>query len=258
MNFNTIYKGLCRDLMIEGREIGNTRELQDVSFLVDNIDSVFSTVRNPSKTYALAELCWYLTGNRDKAFISQFGSIWERLTDDGATNNSAYGYILQKQEGFNQIEKIIELLKKDPNSRRAVLNINKANPYVIETHDEPCTIALQFLLRDGVLDASGMMRSNDIYFGLPYDIIYFTILQKIIADALGVGYGAYHHHAVSLHAYEHDYEKIEAYAFSDVKISQWKIDHKALQKHAQYIYENATKENIEKLAAELEVISYEN
>lgn len=50
--------------------------------------------------------------------------MWNKLSDDGITANSAYGYILQKKHGFNQIEKIIELLKVDPYSRRAVMNIN--------------------------------------------------------------------------------------------------------------------------------------
>lgn len=242
--FNNIYRQLCNELLIKGWWGNSTIELRDKVFTVEDISTVFSTVRKPSISYALAELIWYTVGARDVAYISQFGSMWKRLTDDGCTNNSAYGYVLQKQEGFNQIDKVVELLKADHESRRAVMNINKANPYVIETHDEPCTIALQFLIREGKLHASGIMRSNDIYFGLPYDIIYFTTLQKIIADRLGVQYGAYTHHAISLHAYLRDLDKIKRFAEDNEEPPKWWIDHVALQAYAKELYEITNKENI--------------
>ena len=85
----------------------------------------------------------------------------------------------------------------DPNTRRAVVNINVPNVNVIETKDEPCTIALQFLNRDGKLHCTAIMRSNDIWFGTPYDWAFFIELQKVIADKLGLGYGTYTHFATS-------------------------------------------------------------
>ena len=136
--------------------------------------------------------------------------MWNRISDDGVTNNSAYGYLIQKKHGFNQFVKIIELLQKDPNTRRAVINLNTPNERVIETKDEPCTISLQFFVRDGKVDLTTVMRSNDIWFGLTFDIIYFTELQKWVADFLGYEYGTYTHFAGSFHTYERDYEKIKA------------------------------------------------
>lgn len=212
-----IYKHLCRHL-IDAPEINNTREINNVKITLTDVENSVVNCRNISLSYMLGELLWYFTGRNDVKFISKFGSMWSRISDDGVTNNSAYGYVLTKKYGFDQVEKIIELLKHDPNSRRAVLNINEANEHVIETKDEPCTIAVQFLLRDNKLCCTAMMRSNDIWFGFPYDVVFFTELQKYIAMRLNVACGEYTHFATSLHVYNKDIAKIENLKCSDKKI----------------------------------------
>jgi thymidylate synthase len=61
---------------------------------------------------------------------------------------------------------------------------------------------MQFILRRGLLDAIVVMRSNDVIWGLPYDMFLFTFLQEMMAVELGVDVGRYHHFAASLHLYE--------------------------------------------------------
>lgn len=254
VTFYDAYRELCHRLYYHGKDVANTKEIRAHQFTIDDIEDL-RCARNPSLSYALAELVWYLNGARDTRFIGQFAKMWENISDDGATNNSAYGYILQKQEGFNQIDKIIELLKVDPNSRRAVLNINKANPYVIETKDEPCTIALQFLIRDQELHCIGIMRSNDIYFGTPYDVIYFTTLQKIIADELGLGYGTYTHFVGSVHCYQKDADKLRDYAYAEKKdCNFFLIDHKKLLDFKEELYKISNRNNIEQLCRERKIL----
>lgn len=204
-----IYKNLCKNLLDFGEEVGNTLEFRNVQFNIHDINENIVAIRNLSASYLFGEWLWYFNGINDVSFISAFGSMWKKLSDDGITANSAYGYIMKYKFGFDQIEKIIELLKKDPNSRRAVINLNTPNEKVIETKDEPCTIALTFYIRDNKLNCTCMMRSNDIWFGLPYDMAFFMELQKYIADRLNVGYGIYTHFAISLHAYIRDLDKIK-------------------------------------------------
>lgn len=204
-----IYLKYCYDLFHHGKQVGNTLELRNVKFTVPDITENIISVRNLSAAYLFGEWLWYFDGKNDVDFISAFGSMWKKLSDDGVTNNSAYGYIMKYKFGFDQIEKVIELLKKDPNSRRAVINLNTPNENVIETKDEPCTIALDFFIRNNKLYCTGMMRSNDIWFGLPYDIAFFMELQKLIADTIGVRYGTYTHFAVSLHAYDKNLKQIQ-------------------------------------------------
>ena len=236
---NDAWTSMCEQVL-EGEEVAGTHEKSNVRFtLLDINENLLTTRHNFSLPYYLGEMTWYGVGSNETDFISKFGKIWERLSDDGVTNNSAYGYILKYKHGFNQIDKMIELLKEDPNSRRAVININVPNENVIETNDEMCTIALQFLLRDGELNATGIMRSNDLWTGTPYDIFYFTEIQKYIARSLGVGYGTYTHFVTSMHIYDRDLGNIENsidayYKGKDVNIE---IDGEKLLNWSQSIFD---------------------
>ena len=223
---NKIYLDLCKKL-ITAPIVGNTKELNNYKFELKDITKSIITIRNISKKYLLAELLWYINERNDKEFIGQFASLWNNISDDGMTSNSAYGYILGKKYGFNQIEQIIELLQKDPNSRRAVLNISDPSINRINTKDMQCTVCLQFLLRNNKLYCTTYMRSNDIWFGLPYDVVYFTFLQKYIAYRLNVGYGTYTHFVGSMHMYLRDEvnikQMIENVSEHSFDINYWKL-----------------------------------
>ena len=208
-NIDNIYLAVCKDLL-KAPKVGNTRELNNVKLVLKDINQNIVSVRGLSPSYLFGELLWYFNGSQSLEFISAFSSFWNNISDDGISCNSAYGNIMQHRHGFNQIEKVIEVLEADPESRRAKININVPHSRVKETKDEPCTMSIHFMIRKNKLDCTVVMRSNDIWFGLPYDVAFFTMLQKYIAKRLGVGYGWYTHFAVSLHMYDRDAEKIAA------------------------------------------------
>lgn len=161
---------------------------------------VQSSVRKMPMRYAVGELMWYLSGNRNLSAIQNYTSAWDRMSDDGETVNSNYGWCIFNKYGFNQWGYVKDMLKKDPNSRQAVIHIKTADPK--PSKDVNCTVCLQFLIRDGKLHATVYMRSNDIWMGFPYDVFSFTAMQCKMAMELGVGIGTYTHIAGSLHLYE--------------------------------------------------------
>lgn len=208
-SIDDIYLTMCKDLL-KAPKVGNTRELNNVKLVLKDITKNIVSVRDLSPSYLAGELLWYFNGDNSLEFISNFSKFWSHISDNGKTCNSAYGYLMQAKHGFDQVEKVIEILEADPLSRRAKINLNVPNPNVKETLDEPCTMSLHFMIRKNKLDCTVVMRSNDIWFGLPYDVAFFTTLQKYIARRLEVGYGWYTHFAVSLHMYDRDAEKIAA------------------------------------------------
>jgi thymidylate synthase len=107
-----------------------------------------------------------------------------------------------KMFGFDQWEHLKKLLRADVNSRQAVIHIKDASNE--PTKDTPCTVALQYSIREGKLYATTYMRSNDIWRGFPYDVFAFTCFQVKLAMELGVDVGTYTHIAGSLHLYERD------------------------------------------------------
>lgn len=217
-NISDIYKEIFTELKSLPIGSDGTHELNNVIIELTNVNKSVVNNRNISLHYLCGELLWYALGINDLRFISQFSTVWKKLSDDGKTSNSAYGYILKNKFGFDQIEKVIELLTKFPDSRRAVLNLNTPNINVIETKDEICTIAIQFLIRNNKLSCTVYMRSNDIYTGLPYDIAFFTSLQKYIANKLRIECGNYYHIDTSLHLYEKDINKVIKYDGYDINV----------------------------------------
>lgn len=232
VNVNVAYKKICTDLITKGHVMetrnirGNTKELCNYMFTIDDLDSEYVSLKTGKSnlTYLAAEILWYWSSRNDTAFISKFGAMWGKLSDDGVTNNSAYGYILQEKHGFNQIEKIIELLTVDPYSRRAVLNINVPNENVIDTKDEPCTICLDYQIRGGKLHCTAVMRSNDVNFGLRNDLGYFISLQKYIAKRLNVPVGTYTHFAMSMHFYDRDFKMMNDIATGTMETERERLN----------------------------------
>lgn len=232
-NINVAYKNVCRDLLEKGKLIsggattrGDYYELTNYMFTIDDInnDVVNLKTRNISLNYITGELLWYWSGRNDLEFINHFSKFWNKISDDGVTSNSAYGYILQKKHGFNQIETIIDLLKQDPTSRRAVVNFNVPNKDVATTKDEICTVCLHFRIEDDKLNCTCVMRSNDVVFGLTYDLSFFILLQKYVALKLGVGFGSYTHIAFSMHVYERDWDLVNKIAYGNMRTIDESID----------------------------------
>jgi thymidylate synthase len=108
----------------------------------------------------------------------------------------------------SQLEAVVELVRRKPNTRQAMLTMydagDLAGALVGDPKDVPCTSCIQFILRDGRLHASTYMRSNDVWLGLPYDLFCFSSIQRIVAAEVGAEPGDYHHSVGAMHVYERD------------------------------------------------------
>lgn len=191
---------------VESR-IGTTKHLTDVTITVHFPENnvCLSKARNLSLRYLLAEIHWYLSGSNKVADIAPYAKMWNSLTDDGETVNSAYGYRIFHKFGFDQLQFVIEKLKKNRYDRQAVIHIKEASD--APTKDTPCTCLLQFTCFKGKLSLHTYMRSNDVWLGLPYDMAFFTTLLKIVSNETGIPVGTYHHTVGDLHLYERHWGK---------------------------------------------------
>lgn len=199
-----ILEGLRKDGILSKPRGLPIKEIINASICIKNPRAryIYDSDRNTSFAYAFGELCWYLRGVNDLESIRYYSKFYNRITDDGKTVNSAYGYRIyghHPQIEFNQWERCKELLKNDPDSRQAIIHIHTPNNK--PTKDEVCTLTLQFLIRNGKLHMITNMRSNDVVFGFTYDVFCFTALQELMAEELGVDLGYYYHNAASLHIY---------------------------------------------------------
>lgn len=225
-NFTSAYHGLLKDVYLHPEHEASPRGLKvkerlGHSFRITDIRDRLPYIphRGFSVSYLIAELVWYLSGNDSTEWIANYSSFWKNISDDGLTANSAYGSRIFKQhryqaafgiaEGWTQWQFLKDELKKDPDSRRAVLHIRMPQDSVLASKDVPCTLALQFFIRDGALHQVASMRSSDLVLGIALDIPAFTMFQELLALELGVECGSYTHISNSLHIYEKNYALVE-------------------------------------------------
>jgi thymidylate synthase len=160
----------------------------------------------------LGETLWYLAKSNDLAFIKYYLNAYGRFAEANGTVHGAYGpRMFEMRGGINQINNVIRILRKKPNSRQAVVQLFNAEDLLKDYKDIPCTCTLQYLVRKGALNVIVHMRSNDAFVGLPHDVFAFTFLQELIARALGLRMGTYLHMVGSLHIYDDDRAKVARY-----------------------------------------------
>lgn len=116
-----------------------------------------------------------------------------------------FSYRLPNGVVVNQVEKIIEKLKKAPYSRRAQA-ITWQPWRDLETEHPPCLQRMWFRVIDNKLVLHVHMRSNDALKATYMNMYAFTELQKYIANQLGISVGHYIHVADSYHVYERDWK----------------------------------------------------
>ena len=224
-NFTEAYVDLCKQIRDNTQHVSSPRGMKikenlGVQFRIMNPRDRLPRVaaRNFSLAYFVAETLWYLNADDSTEWISYYAPFWSNISDNNKTANSAYGARIFKTHprigngNIVQWDYVKEELRKDPDSRRAVIHIRTPSDSIIESKDVPCTLSLQFFIRENKLHLHVSMRSSDIILGLAYDVPAFTTIQEILANELGVELGEYVHTSNSLHCYERDFEMLDAIA----------------------------------------------
>lgn len=121
--------------------------------------------------------------------------------------NWAYTY---HQRMEKQLPFIIRELKRNPDSRRAVIDVRDWLTDS-ESADPACLQHIQYFIRDNALHCKVLFRSNDACKAAFMNMFALIMLQKRIADELGVDMGTYTHRANSYHVYARDYAVLNEY-----------------------------------------------
>jgi len=160
--------------------------------------------------YFLGELVWYLKRDRRTDFINNFSSFWKGIENTDGTINSNYGAILFG----SQLEWVKNSLLNDKNTRQAIAVLNQPIYQYSGNKDFVCTMYLNFWIRRNELHMKVQMRSNDIFYGLTYDVPFFAFIQQTVYhwikdkyNDLNLGY--YYHCADNLHYYKRHFDIAE-------------------------------------------------
>lgn len=223
-NFVTAYYKLARRLNyphlfqnedIKVNSLSDTYEILNVSIECDcnNFNRVNTNKCKFSDKYYLIENLWYAFGNNNGKFVAKYATMWYQMMDEYCHVRSNYGDTIRQMYGFNQLHSVVDILKEDPETRRAVIYLsNTVCTYKSKNvlPDMPCTNTLQFFIRNNKLHLMVNMRSNDIIYGLRYDAPFFMMLQQIVAHELEIEVGKYYHTSNSMHIYKKDIFKLDS------------------------------------------------
>jgi hypothetical protein len=177
------------------------------------------------------ESLWMLYGSNECEFPRFFNSSYSQFSDDrGATMWDAYGHRWRRFFGYDQLDLIVEELKKNPTSRRCVLSMWNSWPHAgdydqnwppgalfdlgsdLRNHDlhvathggkaVPCNTHAYFAVRGGRLSMTVMNRSNDALWGcFGANAVHFSFLLEYMAMRIGVPMGSYLQFTNNLHTY---------------------------------------------------------
>lgn len=178
-------------------------EIIGANFIADK-DSIFGKVNHD---YVKRELEWYESQSLYvKDIPGQIPKIWEQVACKNGKINSNYGYLIWSKQNNEQYQHVVEELKKNVDSRRAIMIYTRPsiwNEYNQDGRsDFICTNAVQYLIRDNKLHAIVSMRSNDTIFGYRNDWHWQNYVLNKLANDLNIEPGDIYWNVGSLHVYE--------------------------------------------------------
>lgn len=214
LNSNIQYRQLLSDVNRKYNYISNPRGMKVKEVINGHYTfemPAFITIpsRSVNKAFMFAEAAWIISGSNRLEDISKYMKVYENFSDDKMFLRGAYGPKVVDQLGY-----VVDTLFNDNDSRQAVMTIWRERPGI--SKDIPCTVAAQFLLRDGKLHSIFTMRSNDAVLGVTYDIFTFSMITYSVslllrARGLQNELGDLHVNAGSLHIYERHFDDIHTY-----------------------------------------------
>lgn len=172
-------------------------------------------LRTPNYGYIERELEWYKSMSRYVADIpGETPAIWKHIASEDGMINSNYGWCIWSKENGSQYVNVLNELKSNPDSRRAVMIYNRPSMHTdykaAGMNDFICTYANTFYIRNGELHSHYLMRSNDSVFGYNNDVAWAKYVQEKLATDLGTKVGKLIWTASNLHVYERHFDLIKA------------------------------------------------
>jgi thymidylate synthase len=159
------------------------------------------------------ELLWFLKGETNIAYLKEKGvSIWNEWADENGELGPVYGKQWRSWEGGNgqtvdQISEVINQIKKNPESRRLIVNAwNVAD--LPKMALMPCHTMFQFYVAEGKLSCQLYQRSADVFLGVPFNIASYALLTMMMAQVCYLEPGEFIHTFGDVHIYNNHIDQV--------------------------------------------------
>ena len=183
----------------------------------------------------VSELLWFLEGSNDERRLAEirfdksrnelkdlnkYSTIWTDNADKqgkelGYENTETkkilgpvYGVQWRNWSGKDQLEELINNLKKNPDSRRHILsawNVGEIHKMALP----PCHVMSQFYIHNDEISCHMYQRSADMFLGVPFNIASYALLLSIIAEILNLKPKRFIHSFGDAHIYKNSIEQVK-------------------------------------------------
>ncbi|MDR9415031.1 MAG: thymidylate synthase [Gracilimonas sp.] len=214
----------------------------------------------------ILELLWYLRGEDHIRWLRDENDchIWDAWADESGHVGPIYPVLWRRfpyfekdevlfegngsaitkecwvRQEFDQVQRAIDMLKTNPNSRRIV--VSAWHPGLLnEMALPPCHIMYIFNVQNGRLNCHLTQRSGDIALGIPFNLACYSALTMAIAQEVGLEPGIFAHTIVDAHIYENHVDGLKEQLKREPKpLPTLKINKKPIDK---LTFEDFTLEN---------------
>lgn len=160
------------------------------------------------------ELLWFIQGDTNIKYLKENKvRIWDEWADENGDLGPVYGkqwrsWETPSGENIDQLSKVIEQIKNNPNSRRLMVsawNVGDVEKMALP----PCHALFQFYVADGKLSCQLYQRSADVFLGVPFNIASYALLTMMIAQVCDLQYGEFIHTLGDAHLYSNHLEQAQ-------------------------------------------------
>ncbi|MEM6583404.1 MAG: thymidylate synthase [Pseudomonadota bacterium] len=173
------------------------------------------------------ELIWFLNGDTNTRWLRENGvSIWDEWATESGDLGPIYGaqwtaWPTRDGESINQIDYVVDCLKRNPDSRRILFhawNVEYLPDERLSPQENvlagkmalpPCHLLYQFYVANGALSAQLMIRSSDSFLGLPYNTASLALLTMMLAQQCDLTLGEIIISTGDSHIYRNHLEQVQ-------------------------------------------------
>ena len=173
----------------------------------------------------VSELLWFLEGSGDERRLAEIlhgtrdpskktiwtanaqADYWKPKANYDGDLGRVYGVQWRNFGGVDQVQQLIDGIKKDPSGRRHI--ISAWNPPELPNMAlPPCHVMSQFDVTDGELSCQLYQRSCDMFLGVPFNIASYSLLTHIIARECGLKVGDFVWTGGDCHIYNNHFDAV--------------------------------------------------
>jgi thymidylate synthase len=160
------------------------------------------------------ELIWFLKGESNTRYLRENGvTIWDEWAAANGDLGPVYGVQWRSWRApdgrkIDQISQVIEQIKKNPDSRRLIVNAWNVGE-IDQMKLPPCHAFFQFYVAQGKLSCQLYQRSADIFLGVPFNIAGYALLTMMIAQVTDLKLGEFVHTLGDAHLYTNHFEQAQ-------------------------------------------------